>query len=277
MKIIWMLLALVILAAGVSCLCQQNPVNAICTVDADCQSNLCLQGRCVSFVRKNADESLRHDISKPPPDSSPEKTADAMPEPPHPLESIPEATPEPASEPPPIEPPFCEAGLTRCNGVCVNLRTDEHHCGTCNNSCKHWNGYCWENSCSDGQCQAGCQSGFCLCGGVCVIPGFDIQHCGKCGNECKHNEICREGQCIVPCPSGLTYCAPDCVDPSSDMRHCGRCGIPCKPSGRCHLGSCVYEETPEKWMEPAGLELATSKESQIPGGESSIDAGTPEK
>ena len=40
----------------------------------------------------------------------------------------------------------CQSGLTKCGGLCVNTKTDEDHCGKCNNACPAGN-VCLASAC----------------------------------------------------------------------------------------------------------------------------------
>jgi hypothetical protein len=83
----------------------------------------------------------------------------------------------------------CPEGKTRCNDGCVNLKTDERHCGSCSNSCAEG------QECVGGMCQGGgCPSGTTTCGTEC----------------CAGGQECVGGVC--QCPSGTTLCGGNCVD-----------------------------------------------------------------
>ena len=79
-----------------------------------------------------------------------------------------------------------------CSNVCVDLKTDVQHCGTCNTICGEG------LSCLDGVC--GCSDvSASLCGGVCVDVMTDINHCGACAHACSDSDkSCRGGICS-PC------------------------------------------------------------------------------
>jgi hypothetical protein len=42
---------------------------------------------------------------------------------------------------------ICQSGLTNCNGICVDLRTDINHCGICSNKCSGLTGICRNGQC----------------------------------------------------------------------------------------------------------------------------------
>ncbi|HET8939745.1 MAG TPA: hypothetical protein VFN67_40175 [Polyangiales bacterium] len=60
--------------------------------------------------------------------------------------------------------PACGAGLSCCDGMCIDLKKDAMHCGTCQNACS--------------QANPGC------CDGACV-DFLDPKNCGGCGKDCS--------------------------------------------------------------------------------------------
>jgi Stigma-specific protein, Stig1 len=88
----------------------------------------------------------------------------------------------------------CPEGQTRCGDRCVNLRTNERHCGSCRNRCR-----------STQTC----------CGGRCVNLQRNEYHCGSCFNRCagegEEGDECVAGVCQGGCPSGTTLCGGACV------------------------------------------------------------------
>jgi hypothetical protein len=68
----------------------------------------------------------------------------------------------------------CSEGQTRCGDRCVNLKTNERHCGSCRNRC--------------GSTQT-------CCGGRCVNLKRSERHCGSCGNRCLEGFECVGGTC----------------------------------------------------------------------------------
>jgi hypothetical protein len=104
----------------------------------------------------------------------------------------------------------CQEGQTRCGERCVNLRTNERHCGRCSNRCT-------DGECVNGMCQSEvvCEPPTTLCGGQCVDPATfqtDPKNCGSCGNACLAEQTCVEGFCRSPvggrCGSA-SECQPD--------------------------------------------------------------------
>lgn len=112
----------------------------------------------------------------------------------------------------------CPTGQTRCGGKCVDLTTDNEHCGSCH--APHCGGLC--------------------CSGSCVFPLQDPNNCGQCGQECSEAEECVNGSC-VGCPQGQTRCRPVgqpsyCADLSSDTSNCAQCGHACNVNEVCRAG-----------------------------------------
>jgi hypothetical protein len=68
----------------------------------------------------------------------------------------------------------CRSTQTRCKDRCVNLRTNERHCGRCFNRCT-----------SNQTC----------CGGRCVNLKRNERHCGRCGKSCEEGQECVDGVC----------------------------------------------------------------------------------
>lgn len=85
--------------------------------------------------------------------------------------------------------PACGAGLTECDGRCVDLQTDPAHCGDCDEACNPG------RACSAGACQSECLRGLEDCAGSCVDLEVDPAHCGACGNVCDPRQKCQSGTC----------------------------------------------------------------------------------
>jgi hypothetical protein len=81
----------------------------------------------------------------------------------------------------------CSEGQTRCGDRCVNLKTNERHCGSCRNRCGT------KQTC---------------CGGRCVNLKRSERHCGSCSNRCAEGEECVDGVC-----GGEPICTPPCPSP----------------------------------------------------------------
>jgi hypothetical protein len=105
----------------------------------------------------------------------------------------------------------CPEGKRRCNDRCVNLKTNENHCGEC------------FNSCAEGQ--------------ECVR--------GECGGEPICDPPCPEGhECVDAAGGGQTFCQPicppSCPDCCADRADgtgaaCLNCnvGCPAAPNNDC--------------------------------------------
>ncbi len=132
----------------------------------------------------------------------------------------------------------CDGGYSDCSGDCVNLDTDDDHCGGCGDACTtDIDGAI--ASCNDGNCTVGCvESGHTYCEDeeLCVNFDTDDDHCGGCGNECGSNEVCGGGTCV--CASGYTECGGQCVHTDSHPDHCGGCDQDCLDIEVCSSGSC---------------------------------------
>jgi hypothetical protein len=83
----------------------------------------------------------------------------------------------------------CSRGQTRCGERCVDLQTNERHCGSCRNRC--------------GSKQTCCK-------GRCVNLQRSERHCGSCSNRCADGEECVDGVCQG---GGEPICTPSCPDP----------------------------------------------------------------
>ncbi len=136
------------------------------------------------------------------------------------------------------------AGLSTCNGVCIDLESDALNCGVCGLECAYG------EICSAGACQSSCAAGLSYCNGVCVDTASDPYNCGFCGNGCDGFSQCVSGGCIstaeelpstvLSCAAkGLTDCGGVCVDLLNDDNNCGACGHACYP-GTCnnYNGTC---------------------------------------
>ncbi len=74
-----------------------------------------------------------------------------------------------------------------CSGQCVDLLSDDDHCGQCGNTCDG------DLTCDDGQC--GCEDDLTACGQSCINTDTDPLHCGDCDNACDSGQ-CDSGQCV---------------------------------------------------------------------------------
>jgi hypothetical protein len=81
---------------------------------------------------------------------------------------------------------MCPAGEALCGDNCVNLQTDDAHCGKCDSACPTG------ISCSMGVCS--CPSGETFCGGNCIPVLADDKNCGGCDHDCL-GATCAAGVC----------------------------------------------------------------------------------
>lgn len=144
----------------------------------------------------------------------------------------------------------CPAGQTRCSGVCVDLNSDEAHCGRCASPCP-----AAANArplCSAGRCTLVCARSFGDCNSTyadgCEASLSVSPNCGTCGNLCIRFAACVSGTC-TPCGTGTIACGTACVNTNTDVNNCGACGFVCPtpPSGlgaaRCVAGRCYHSNT----------------------------------
>ncbi len=128
----------------------------------------------------------------------------------------------------------CPQGQQRCGEQCVDLDTDQNHCGTCDNACG--DGMVCNGA---GQCALPCENGLTDCGGTCVDTDTDQNHCGACDNACDPGYLCDGGgQCVIDCATGLTDCSGTCVDLTLDDLHCGACDHGCDAGFLCAGSTC---------------------------------------
>jgi hypothetical protein len=125
----------------------------------------------------------------------------------------------------------CPEGLTLCDGGCVDLRSDESHCGSCFAYCS------FGTECFDGYCAPVCPGGA-FCFGNCTDILHDPYNCGGCGNVCPHG-FCYYGYCETVCGPDRILCGGTCVDPYNDPFNCGGCGNQCGSGGICTGAMCV--------------------------------------
>lgn len=130
----------------------------------------------------------------------------------------------------------CNADLDTCDGECVDLMSDDDHCGSCKNSCTA------PEVCSGGSCQSPCTDGFTNCDGTCVDLETDEGHCGDCTDAaCASGELCEGGACVPDC-GALSRCGTVCVDFAANDSYCGDCETDCTkqtPARVCSGGECL--------------------------------------
>lgn len=162
-------------------------------------------------------------------------------------------------------PGCCDPGLKCCDGLCVDLNSDDRHCNGCNQRCSPG------KLCFGGTCV--CQEGLTLCGEICRDTSRDENNCGQCGNQCPPGLGCIAGSCEEPCggtcdgpnleccpvPGSSTWecvttncgscdepctglfkncCDGACTDTRFDNNHCGDC-LPCADGWECCHGACI--------------------------------------
>lgn len=127
----------------------------------------------------------------------------------------------------------CLAPLARCGDACVDVRSDEHHCGGCFLGCAEG------ESCDHASCAPACTDVTLLCDHRCVDAHSDPRHCGGCGTSCATGEICVAGTCRELCEDGQTVCGEACVDILRDPDHCGGCSTRCSATQHCERGACI--------------------------------------
>ncbi len=168
----------------------------------------------------------------------------------------------------------CKPNFERCGESCVDLRSNEAHCGGCEFACTAGE-LCHEAMCVPGVSDGGgppedasdgsapdastgdagpmtpprcvgagsaeacvCGLGELKCGDTCRDVGSDPNHCGACNNSCGPGGFCVGGMCRPSCDPPLTQCNPLCVDLQTDPDNCGACGKVCE-SGICLDGECI--------------------------------------
>ena len=130
-------------------------------------------------------------------------------------------------------------GLADCGGYqCVDLKTNNTHCGACNAVCNLPNAFatCVAGICTLSHCQAGYADCDPAVDGCETILGrfFD---CGACGDSCGEahgNGTCGASGCELHCHDGYGNCDPsnpDCEATLDTAANCGACGAAC-PNNR---------------------------------------------
>ncbi|HEY3592224.1 MAG TPA: MXAN_6577-like cysteine-rich protein [Polyangiaceae bacterium] len=124
----------------------------------------------------------------------------------------------------------CAGGTANCSGACVDLTTDELHCGSCTTACTAG------QTCTLGACQ--CDTGFTKCGTACVSLASDAANCGACGKACASGQVCSSSVCATSCAAGQTKCGSACVDLNTSLQNCGACATLCPAGQACTAGKC---------------------------------------
>ncbi|MDP3275777.1 MAG: hypothetical protein Q8Q09_11315 [Deltaproteobacteria bacterium] len=151
----------------------------------------------------------------------------------------------------------CAAGLTLCNGECVNSQTDLQNCGSCGTACPAA-GPSQAVACLAGTCRSTCEAGFddCTMAPGCETNlGTSTEHCGRCNSRCSLPNAtarCTTATCdIASCATGFANCDGDvsngCETSVTSISNCGACGTVCSfanatpvcTAGACGLGTCL--------------------------------------
>jgi len=141
--------------------------------------------------------------------------------------------------------PDCGAGETCCGTSCVDIQTNNSHCGGCDDACDP------NETCSGGECH--CNAGGQVCvapNDTCCVPGgcvdisTDDSHCGDCTTSCDAAEVCEGGDCHCGgsggpiCQAAETCCTDECANLQTSEAHCSGCDLPCDPGETCESGTC---------------------------------------
>lgn len=86
----------------------------------------------------------------------------------------------------------CRSGYMRCEDECVDISTDDDHCGMCGRECD-------DDAflCLDGECASDCGT-LAMCDEACVDFTSDPLNCGACERECHPSQVCVAGECETP-------------------------------------------------------------------------------
>jgi hypothetical protein len=107
------------------------------------------------------------------------------------------------------QPGSCPNGLTLCNGICVDVETDDANCGKCGSAT------------DEGEiCERGkkvCTAGWGSCDGPCTDLASDDRNCGACGQSCPEGTCVSAGSCqadvywVPSRPRGYSTCDEQCA------------------------------------------------------------------
>jgi hypothetical protein len=134
--------------------------------------------------------------------------------------------------------PTCAPPRMVCDGVCVDVRTDIAHCGSCSRACGTG------QFCSAGACRSTteCTAPRMTCGTSCIDITTDVFNCGACSRRCGDGQTCVGSRCVggtPTCPSPTMLCGTRCIDVNRDPANCGACGRACASGTTCTAGACV--------------------------------------
>lgn len=147
----------------------------------------------------------------------------------------------------------CPSGQTLCGTECVDVKTDDDHCGDC------------DTDCGAGTCQTNngtticCPTGQTNCNGTCVDLTMNDDNCGACGTDCGTGTCQTSGSSTMCCPAGQTNCDGVCIDTMTDNGNCGACasagGDTCNGTNElCCGGTCVDTNTDEMNCDACGID-----------------------
>jgi hypothetical protein len=139
----------------------------------------------------------------------------------------------------------CPSGQTDCSGECVDLQTNNGHCGTCPNTCPNTaiectGGHCvcepLTTNCLQGSdcCSGNCQSNQCTCSGV-------RGGCASQADCCFPDSACTNGSCACITAGNSCLQSADCCSENCSAAGYCDCGIylaPCSQDSDCCQGSC---------------------------------------
>ena len=156
-----------------------------------------------------------------------------------------------------------------CNHWCVNLSSNNKHCGRCGKCCPK-NSVCKGGKCKKVKSQKppvhkppvhkpqcgskkSCgKGGKKCCHGMCSDLKNDSHNCGQCGKKCGSGSFCCKGKCKSStnqhcgkwgkrCHFGSVCCKGECkFVHKSDSQNCGACGKKCPKGVKCKMGMCGY-------------------------------------
>jgi hypothetical protein len=109
----------------------------------------------------------------------------------------------------------CPEGRTRCNDRCVNLQTNERHCGRCFNRCAEGQ-ECVGGGCEGGEpiCDPPCPEGRRCTSGCDGCPTFCEPICPSCPEDCCMDLADGTGTACINCTVGCP------VAPNADCSQC---------------------------------------------------------
>jgi hypothetical protein len=136
----------------------------------------------------------------------------------------------------------CPEGKSRCNDRCVNLKTNENHCGRCGNRCDDG------EQCVRGECQngGGCRGTLLtpVGGGdpICTCEQGCVDSCDACADSPDPETFCASGGVCAgnDPPLNITCARPCCPDERPVRFNNGTCAKFCNSDADCPAGcSCA--------------------------------------